>query len=118
MDSTTVLIYFAAGAWAIQIVFGYLQIRSFNRMLQAMAHKGQVKIGRTQSRWKPRTVVVLAEDSAHRIVDAKVMKGISVFARPKTLSSLIGQVFPPPQALLSQLDMNVQEALSVAISKQ
>ncbi|OXX66616.1 transcriptional regulator GutM [Vibrio sp. V03_P4A6T147] len=118
MDSTTVLIYFAAGAWMIQIVLGYLQIRSFNRMLQSMTHKGKVKIGRTQSRWKPRTVLVLVEDEDQHVVDAQVMKGISVFARPKTLDQLIGQSLPIPESLIFELDPNVQEALNVAISRQ
>lgn len=102
----------------IQIVLGYLQIRSFNRMLQSMTHQGKVKIGRTQSRWKPRTVLVLVEDEDQHVVDAQVMKGISVFARPKTLDQLIGQSLPIPESLIFQLDSNVQEALNVAISRQ
>ncbi len=118
MDSTMVLIYFAASAWIMQIVLGYLQIRAFNRMLQSMAKKGQVKIGRTQSRWKSRTVVVLVQDDSNHIVDAKVMKGISVFARPKALSLLIGQTTKISHALMSQFEPNVQEALNVAISRQ
>ncbi|WP_310648580.1 transcriptional regulator GutM, partial [Vibrio harveyi] len=43
------LIYLAVIAWVLQITLGFLQIRAFNRMLQSMAKKGRVKIGRTQS---------------------------------------------------------------------
>ncbi|EOA9033206.1 transcriptional regulator GutM [Vibrio harveyi] len=118
MDLTGMLIYLAVIAWVLQITLGFLQIRAFNRMLQSMAKKGRVKIGRTQSRWKPRTVVVLAQDDSNHVVDARVMKGMSVFARPKVLSLLVGKKIPISPALLTKLELNVQEALNVAISKQ
>jgi glucitol operon activator protein len=37
---------------------GFLQMRAFNRMLQDDESERSVKIGKTSSRWKPKTLVV------------------------------------------------------------
>ncbi len=44
MDATYILIVCAVIAWSLQIATGFLQMRAFNRMLQAMSLKGVVKI--------------------------------------------------------------------------
>ncbi len=117
MDSITTLIVIAIIAWAGQIGLTFFQIRAFNRMLQAMAQKGAVKMGKTSSRWKPRTIVVLVESADKTIVDAKVFKGWTVFARPKTLPGLIGKKYPLKREIIQDFDSGTQEALSVAFSK-
>ncbi len=116
MGSITMLIMIAIVAWIGQIVLTFFQIRAFNRMLQELAKKGEVKIGRTSSRWKARTIVVLVEDKEGVIVDAKVFKGMTVFARPQKLSCLVGGKFPFQSHIIQQLDKGVQEALTVAFS--
>lgn len=116
MDSITMFITIAIVAWTAQIALTFFQIRAFNRMLQAMAQKGEVKIGRTRSRWKARTIVVLVQDKQGMIIDAKVCKGMTVFARPKTLSCLIGEHFPFKSNVIEQLDKGAQEAITVAFS--
>jgi len=117
MDSVSALIIIAIVAWLFQIGFSFFQIRSFNRMLQEMASKGMVKIGKTTSRWKPRTIVVLVESEDKRIVDAKVFKGWTVFARPKTLPDIIGDRYPFNIHVTQHFDRGIQEALEVAFSK-
>ncbi|PMH33838.1 transcriptional regulator [Vibrio sp. 10N.286.49.C2] len=118
MDSISMLIVVAIAAWIGQIGLSFFQIRAFNRMLQAMAKKGTVKIGRTQSKWKKRTIVVLSESPEHKIIDAKVLKGVTVFARPETLDSLIGDAFPFSNQKVSSLDKGTQEALKVAFQTE
>lgn len=116
MDSITMFITVAIVAWAGQIGLTFFQIRAFNRMLQELAKKGEVKIGRTSSRWKARTIVVLVEDNEKNIVDAKVFKGMTVFARPKPLPCLIGEKHPFKTDTIQSLDKGIQEALIVAFS--
>ncbi|MCG3727336.1 transcriptional regulator GutM [Vibrio cincinnatiensis] len=116
MDDTTWLIVLALCAWGGQIALGFLQIRAFNRMLQSLAKRGQVKIGKTRSRWKPRTIVVFVEDESHRIIDAKVMRGVTIFARPKSLPDLIGLSSPINREQVMHLDKPLQEAINVAFS--
>ncbi len=116
MDSINTLIIIAIAAWIAQFGLTFFQIRAFNRMLQERACKGKVRIGRTRSRWNTRTIVVLVEDQDKYIIDAKIFKGMSVFARPKTLSILIGNKYPFQSSVLQSLDKGTQEALSVAFS--
>ncbi|MGF1868407.1 transcriptional regulator GutM [Photobacterium indicum] len=118
MDSVSTLMVIAIVAWVGQIGLSFFQIRAFNRMLQAMAKKGTVKIGRTQSRWKKRTIVVLAESSDRIIVDAKVLKGVTVFARPEALSSIIGEKFPFSNQKIDKFDKGTKEALDVAFQTE
>lgn len=116
MDATSALIAVAGGAWVLQIATGYYQVRAFNRMLQTISSKGVVKIGKTSSRWKPRTIVVLAHDQNGVVVDAKLMQGISVFSRPKTFTDLIHQRIPLDEQWLNARAASEKEALICALS--
>ena len=116
MDATYILIVCAVIAWSLQIATGFLQMRAFNRMLQEMSLKGVVKIGKTSSRWKPKTLVVLAHDANNVIVDASIMKGLTIFARPTPLSALIHARIPLSDRMISGLEPSVREAVSCALS--
>lgn len=116
MDSVNTLIIVAILAWLGQIGLTFFQIKAFNRMLQELALKGKVRIGKTNSRWKARTIVVLVEGADKSIIDAKVFKGMTVFARPKALSVLVGEQYPFRSNITHQLDKGTQEALKVAYS--
>lgn len=118
MDSVSLLITVAIVAWVAQIGMSFFQIRAFNRMIQSMSHKGKVKIGRTKSRWKARTILVLVEADDGAIVDAKVLNGVTVFARPKTVPELIGQAYPFDDKTLSGLNKGMIEALEVAFQTE
>lgn len=118
MDSVSLLMVIAIVAWVAQIGMSFFQIRAFNNMIQAMARRGKVKIGRTQSRWKTRTIVVLVEDEDSIITDAKVLHGITVFARPKTLIEVIGSAYPFDGHIMNGLSKGIQEALDVAFQTE
>jgi glucitol operon activator protein len=117
MDSITTLMVVAIVAWVGQIGLTFFQIRSFNRMLQEMSQRGAVKIGKTRSRWKARTIVVLVESQDKTIIEARLLSGWTVFARPKPLPSLIGKKYPFSKEIVTQFTPGIQEALSVAFSK-
>ena len=114
MDSTSLLITVAIVAWCLQIALSFFQMKAFNATIQSMANKGQVKIGRSKSRWKARTVVVVALSDEQKIVDAQVMNGVSVFARPKPIDEIVGGVYPFEASRIKGLRENVLEALNVA----
>ena len=116
MDATYILIVCAVIAWSLQIATGFLQMRAFNRMLQEMSLKGVVKTGKTSSRWKPKTLVVLAHDANNVIVDASIMKGLTIFARPTPLSALIHARIPLSDRMVAELEPSVREAVSCALS--
>ena len=49
-----------------------------------------VGVGRSGGRFKPRVVMALAFDENMRVSDSMIMRGISVFARPRPLPQLHG----------------------------
>lgn len=116
MDATTSLITIAVIAWVLQIATGFFQVRSFNRMLREVSSKGEIKIGKTSSRWKPKTLVVLAHDQNGVVIDARVMKGITVFTRPKPLIDLINRRLPLSDNWLNAQESSIKEAIICALS--
>lgn len=116
MDTTTALISVALIAWVLQTLMGYFQVRSFNRMLMDVSLKGTVKIGKTSSRWKRRTLLVFVHDTTGRIVDARLMQGRSVFCRPQLFPELIDQIVPLNPSSMTSLNADVREALICAQS--
>ncbi|EJL6701002.1 transcriptional regulator [Vibrio cholerae] len=118
MDTISLLISIAIVAWIAQIAMSFFQIRAFNRMIQSMARTGKIKIGRTKNLWKARTIVVLVEGENGTIIDAKVLNGITVFARPKTLAVVIGCTYPFNKQAMNGLSNGIQEALHVAFQTE
>lgn len=118
MDPTKVFIIIGIIAWAIQITMTFFQIRSFNHMLQTMADKGVIKMGKTSSYWKARTIVVLVESEDKVILDAKSLSGWTVFARPKILKEVIGDKYPFKRKKVQGLNDGIQEALNIAFQSK
>lgn len=116
MDTVNALIFVALTAWILQMVLGFFQLKSFNRMLQELSRKGVVRIGRTASRWRPRTLVVLVHDAEGVILDARLMKGISTFTRPKPLTALLHASLPLSEQDVTRLSPSIREAIACALS--
>ncbi|NDL61866.1 transcriptional regulator GutM [Acerihabitans arboris] len=116
MGATSLLVLIAVLAWMGQIILGGWQIRSFNRAFDALCRQGAVGVGRSAGRFKARVVLALAFDGEHRVCDGFILRGITVFARPRRLTALIGlskeQLIP--YALFPK-DPALQTALSLAI---
>ncbi|MGC7559703.1 transcriptional regulator GutM [Pasteurella sp. PK-2025] len=117
MDSITVLIFFAAFMWLIQIILGWRQVSAFNRAFMAISQKGKILTGRNSGRFNPKSIIVLAIDDNQTVIDSLQMKGLSVFARPQKCEPVIGlkvdqiqpeQIFPK--------DKKSQFALKIALS--
>ncbi|MGG6121415.1 transcriptional regulator GutM [Pantoea allii] len=108
-------------AWLAHTLFGWYQLRSFNRMLDGLFQQGRVGIGRSAStrfNVEPRVIIALAVDTKGRIISAVIMKGFTVLARPRALPLLNGcylndidakKIFPEREtcqkALLSAISM-------------
>lgn len=117
MDSTTALILLAALMWLLQIIFGWLQISAFNRAFMQISQKGKIITGRNSGRFSPKSVIVLALDEQQKVVDSLQMKGLSIFARPQPLSSVIGLSVTQiqPEKIFPK-DKKSQFALKIALS--
>ena len=79
-------------ALSLQIFFSSRQAKAFMAAVRSIRGKGRrVGIGLGGRKTCGRRVyVALAADSAGRVVDAVVLRGLTQFARPKPLPALVG----------------------------
>ena len=115
-NATNMLIFLAVTAWGLQIALGWWQVKRFNQAFERLCQQGNVGIGRTKGRFKAKVVVALAFDENRYVVDALMMKGLTVFAKPQPVTTLNGLHYDEinPQTVFPT-DKNAQEALSEAI---
>lgn len=116
MTATSLLISIAVVAWVAQIALGWWQINRFNRALDDLCQLGRVGIGRSGGFLKPRVVLALAFDVEQRISGAFMMRGLTVFARPRPINHLCGLHLEEivPDVIFPQ-DTASQTALTLAI---
>ena len=116
MTPTAALIFCAVLAWVAQIALGWWQLQRFNRAFDRLCLQGNVGVGRSGGRFKPRVVLALAFDKQEKVCDGFLLRGLTIFARPRPVTSLnsmsreqlmTGVIFPK--------DPNIQTALSLAI---
>ncbi|OOF59687.1 transcriptional regulator GutM [Rodentibacter myodis] len=116
---TNSLILIAIIAWVLQILLGWRQISQFNKAFSLLCQQGNVGVGRSKGRFKPKVVIAVAFDQNCCVVNSFIIKGLSVFSTPQTITSLQGllhseiipaQIFPHSKAS--------QDALEEAIRLQ
>lgn len=90
MNLMTPLIILAIGAYGLQLLFGLFQIKHFNAVYKELRRKGKVAIGRRPGRIKSGTLVLFAVENEGKILDARLMQGVTVLSRFKRLDQYIG----------------------------
>ncbi len=78
-------------AWLIQSVFGFMQIKHFNRKYAELRSLGRVAIGKRTGMFRAGTVVMFAIDKQNTILRAAKMQGVTVFSRVKDLKGFEGK---------------------------
>lgn len=81
-------------AFLAQSVLGFLQIRNFVKTFQKMSKNGKVLIGKNPKKVKAGSLLLLNIDKNAKIYDAKMMKGVTIFARFKDFSTLENKSLP------------------------
>lgn len=119
MDPVNALICMAAAAWVGQIALGWQQINRFNQAIGTLSKSGQICIGRSAGRFKPRIILALAVSDEGRITGNFVIKGLTVFARPYSDNTLTGKTLSElhPETLFPA-NKALREALTLAISNK
>jgi len=120
MNATSWFISLAALAWFGQILLGGWQVYRFNHAYDALHGPGRlVGLGRSGGRFKPRVVVALAFDADGYVRNGFTLRGLSVFARPRPFTRLIGlhkgQLVP---SVIFPKDPACQTALALAIKSK
>lgn len=106
----------AIGAWILHIILGWWQISCFNKAFAHLCKQGKVGVGRTQGRFKPKVIIAVAFNENNLVVDAIMMRGFTIFSRPKSINILNGLLLEKivPTEIFPN-DKLAQEALSAAI---
>ncbi|MDF7638625.1 transcriptional regulator GutM [Lactobacillus sp. ESL0791] len=81
-------------AFLLQSVFGFIQLRNFLKIFKRMNKKGKVLIGKNPKKLRAGSLLLLNIDENATIQDAQLMKGTTVFARFRQLSSLKKKSLP------------------------
>lgn len=91
MSFTFIFGIFAVGAFLFQTLLGFFQIKHFNNVYQELRSKGRVAIGRRSGKIKAGTIVFFAIDDDAKILDARLMQGVTVLSKFKRKDQYIGQ---------------------------
>ncbi|MEQ8154676.1 MAG: transcriptional regulator GutM [Clostridiaceae bacterium] len=91
MNNVFTLVAIGVVGWLLNFLFGYMQIKNFNKSYIDMRKKGRVVIGRKRGYLQAGTIILLNIDNEDTIFDCKIMQGISVLAKVKTFKGLEGK---------------------------
>lgn len=78
-------------AWFVQSIFGFLQIKHFNRKYSELKSLGRVAIGKRKGLLRAGTVVMFAINKQNKILKAAKMQGVTVFSRVRALEGFEGK---------------------------
>lgn len=106
---TFLLVFLALGAaWALQMYLAGCQARAFMAAVAELRSQGSTAIGVSSTKRVGRKhYVALAADEADRVVGARQLSGVTVWARPRPLPGLEGLTLA---GLASQADAKPQLA--------
>ncbi len=76
--------------YVIQSLMAYLQITHFKKIVRELRTKGVIGIGAKKRKLMAGNVVILVSDPSGDIVEARIMQGISVFARFRNIEKFRG----------------------------
>jgi glucitol operon activator protein len=111
-----VVVALAVG-WVAQMALAYRQAIVFQRQVKSLKRLGPTATGRSGSRLKGIAYCALAVDARGRVAGALLLRGYTVFARPKPLPDLLGV---PVQELTSRgsslADRALQDAAGMLIA--
>lgn len=92
--TASVLISVLIITWLLQILFGYWQIRTFNNAYTKLAQQScYLGVGKSEGRFKPKVVIILALDKEKKVQNSLIMQGLTVFSRPQPLPELHGMYY-------------------------
>lgn len=91
MENIILLAVFIIIAFVLQIALSMIQMRHFNKSFVELRRKGKVVIGKKRGWFSAGTIVLIQIDETGLILDARLLQGITVFSKFRTLSSVLMQ---------------------------
>lgn len=91
MAELFVLALFIGGAFIVQQLLGYFQIKHFTKEFVKLRRIGKVAVGRKPGKFRAGTIVLFAINDAGQILQAKKLQGVTIMARMKDLAGFEGK---------------------------
>jgi DNA-binding transcriptional regulator of glucitol operon len=113
VSAATLIILFLAGAWFIQYISAFFQLRRFYRRIAELRRQGKVWIGMEGSAWKGRQYAVLVVDKDKHIVHVEQLSGWTVLASLKPVYGLEGR--PISDLMDDTIEFPVSKKLLLAL---
>ncbi|KRL06011.1 sorbitol operon activator [Liquorilactobacillus oeni DSM 19972] len=82
---------FIATAFIMQGILGIFQIKNFTRNYHELRIQGKVLVGRNPQKIRSGSLILMSLDNTGKIKEARIMKGVTIFAKFKELEKLTGQ---------------------------
>lgn len=109
---------FLVGAFLLQGFLCLFQVKNFSKNFSDLRQNGnKVLVGKNPHRLQAGSLMLLALNNKGIIIDAKIMKGITVFAKFKSIPRLAGQylaVVATDNQILHQYDRLTRQCLQNA----
>ncbi|SFB00278.1 glucitol operon activator protein [Lentibacillus halodurans] len=85
-------IFIFTSIWALQFLLTHFQVKHYQSEIKKLSNRdnGFLGTGYYKKRFGTGAIIVLVCDEHSRITDAKIMKGITVFARFRNMKQLVG----------------------------
>ncbi|SHE79166.1 glucitol operon activator protein [Seinonella peptonophila] len=94
METWAFFIAIFVGAWVLQIILTYYQNQHYSQTVREMSSEhdsGYLGVGVIKKRLGIGSVVILVSNLAGKVVSAKELTGVTVFARFQPADDLIGK---------------------------
>lgn len=101
--------------WLLQVFFGYFQIKHFNTKILELKRKGKLSVGVKKGYLTPGVIVCIVVNNDGWIIDAEIMKGLSVFARFRKLKGIIGKHIKDLKGEIEEYKGREKEAFRKAV---
>lgn len=79
---------FLVSAFLLQGALGFIQIKNFTKNFSELRRQGRVLIGKNPKRFNSGSLMLLSIADDGLIKEARIMKGVTIFAQFKSLSKL------------------------------
>lgn len=90
MTPIATFIVLGAIMWILSSLFGFFQIKDFNKNYIELRNNGKVAIGRKKGYFTAGTIVMILIDDEGIVISSRKVQGVTVMARVKTFKGLEG----------------------------
>jgi len=117
LDTWGTLILVFVGMWLLQVFLTWLQTRNYRWTIREMSAygPGYLGVGVAKRKLGVGSVVVMVADLSGKVVEAREMTGVTLFARFRTNSELTGKSIDELQSLTG--DDSRTEAIRMAAER-